>query len=416
LAKTTAKPKLEVRSFKASDEKECARIGAWAFSGPGTEARWRTYLRRNPHLTPDRILVAVQGRERVGMAANLDLKMAIEGKLVPVDGVAAVGVDPLHRQQGVANALVREAIRRSVRKRRAFSALHPFRESFYRKFGYALFEWAQIVTIPPATLPWKDEPSRVRFARPADTAKMKRCYRDWIDGRTGPLERSSFWWKRRVLGGDVHAIVFDGTRGSIEGYAIGSMVERGFLGLRRYRVVELVALTDRARRGLLSAMRRLSDEVGRLELILPPDDPAIALVRNPPLLTPTMNSPGNLPSLQIAAGCMARITDLEKALLVRNGRGEAGTFRVELHDPHLPENEQPRFFRFSPKGPEILRTARGARQVRGEVGAFTQVLLGAVSASVARRDGQLECDEKTAAVLDRAWHGPAAFLSPPNHF
>ena len=416
MPKTRALPELSVRSFRASDEKECARIGSWAFTGPGTESRWRVYLRRNPHLSPERVLVAVRGRQHAGMAANLDLEMAIEGRLVPVDGVAAVGVDPLHRQQGVANALVREAIRRSARKRRAFSALHPFRESFYRKFGYALFEWAQVVTIAPGALPWTDGQVHVRFARPRDTAKIDRCYREWMKGRTGPLERTPFWWKRRVLGSDVDQIVFEGARGAIEGYALGSMIERGILGRRRYRVVELAALTERARRGLLGAMRRLGDEVGRLELLLAPDDPMIAFLRDPPLLTPALDPSGSLPSIQFGAGCMARVTDLEKALLTRPGRGETGTFQVELTDSHLAENEKPRYFRLGKKGPEILRSARDAQPIRAEVGAFTQVLLGAVSASAARQAGLLDCAPETAAILDRAWHGPTAFLSPPNRF
>lgn len=416
MPKRTTSPELRVRSFRASDEKECARIGAWAFSGPGTESRWRVYLRRNPHLSPERVLVAVRGSRHAGMAANLDLEMAIEGRLVPVDGVAAVGVDPLHRQQGVANALVREAILHSARKRRAFSALHPFRESFYRKFGYALFEWAQVVTVAPGALPSSDGHGHLRFARREDASKIARCYREWIAGRTGPLERTPFWWKRRVLGNDVDQILFEGARGAVEGYALGSMVERGILGRRRYRVVEIAALTDRARRGLLGAMRRLGDEVGRLELFVPSDDPMIALLRDPPLLTPALDASGAPPSIQFGAGCMARVTDLEKALLTRQGRGETGTFRVELTDPHLAENEKPRYFRLGKRGPEILRSARDAKLVRAEVGAFTQVLLGAVSASNSRQAGLLDCDQETAAVLDRAWHGPAAFLSPPNRF
>jgi len=137
---------LRVRPFRPADEKDCIRMGMRAFSGPGTEDRWRHYLRGNPHLSAGRVLVATRGSARVGMAALLDFRMAVEGRMVPMDGVAAVGVDSLSRQQGVADALLREAIRCSARMRRPLSTLHPFRESFYRKFGYALFEWVQVLT------------------------------------------------------------------------------------------------------------------------------------------------------------------------------------------------------------------------------------------------------------------------------
>ena len=407
---------LRVRPFRPADEKDCIRMGMRAFSGPGTEDRWRHYLRGNPHLSAGRVLVATRGSARVGMAALLDFRMAVEGRMVPMDGVAAVGVDSLSRQQGVADALLREAIRCSARMRRPLSTLHPFRESFYRKFGYALFEWVQVLTIPPRALPHSVERENVRFAKTADRPKMARCYREWARARTGPLERTPYWWKRRVLAVEPDEIVYLGPRGAVEGYSLGAMVDRGVLGRRRYRVLETVWTTDRARRGLLGALRSMGDEVGLLELPLAQDDPMIAFLRDPALLTPALEANGQGPSIQLGAGCMARITDLDEALLLRHGRGERGVLRIELRDPHLPANEKPRTIRLGAKGPELLRSARDASPVRAEVGAFTQVLLGAVPATTARQLGQLECDLATAQTLDRAWHGPAAFLSPPNRF
>jgi predicted acetyltransferase len=391
-------------------------MGVRAFSGPGAEDRWRRYLRANPHLTRERILVAARGAERVGMAAVLDLQMAVEGVLVPTDGVAAVAVDPVARQQGVADALVRQAIRFSARKHRAFSALHPFRESFYRRFGYAVFEWEQAVAVPPRTLPASEERVHVRSARPADRAHLARVYRAWRAGRTGPLERSAFWWRVRVLDRGTDEFVYEGARGVIEGYALGSMEDRGPLGRRRYRILEAAWTTPRARRGLLGWLRSLGDELGVVEFFLAPDDPLIAFLRDPALLMPSLEPDGQPAAFQLRAGCMARITDLDRALLVRRGRGVEGTLRVELADPHLPANEKPRHLRLTASGPRLERASRSARLLRAEVGAFTQVLLGAVSATAAREMGRLECDEETARLLDRAWHGPAPFLSPGNRF
>ncbi len=412
----TSTPSVRVRPFRPADEKDLIRLGMRAFSGPGAEARWRRYLRGNPHLSSERILVATRGAARVGMTAILDFRMAVEGRLVPVDGVAAVAVDPLSRQQGVADALVREAILFSARLERPFSTLHPFRESFYRRFGYALFEWEQVVAVPPQALPASEERLRVRALRPGDRPHVRRCYRAWMAERTGPLERSTYWWRVRVAGAEPEEFVYQGPGGGIEGYALGVMVDRGVLGRRRYRVLELAWKTARARRGLLGWLRSLGDELSSVELFLSPDDPLVAFLRDPALLTPALDAGGQSPSLAVGAGAMARITDLDRALLVRQGRGVRGDFRIELSDPLLPDNEKPRLLRLGERGPQRVRSSPRARRVRAEVGAFTQVLLGAVSASASRELGQLDCDEETARLLDRAWHGPAAFLSPPNRF
>lgn len=407
---------VRVRPSRPADERDLIRMGMRAFSGPGAEARWRRYLKGNPHLSAERILVATRGAERVGMAGLLDFRMAVEGVPVPVDGVAAVAVDPAARQQGVADALVREAILFSARKRRAFSALHPFRESFYRRFGYAVMEWEQIASVSPRALPASDERLQVRAAQPADRAAIARVYRQWMGGRTGPLERSAFWWKVRVLTPEDEVFVYVPPKGGIEGYLIGGMADRAPLGRRRYRVFEMAWTTPRARRGFLGWLRSLGDELGAVDLFLPPDDPLIAFLRDPGLLMPSLEPESRTGGLQLAAGCMARITDLDRALLVRHGRGVSAELKVQLTDPHLLANEKPRGLRLTPSGPRLESASRRARPVRAEVGSFTQVLLGAVPASAARELGRLECDEETARALDLAWHGPAPFLSPGNRF
>ena len=96
-------------------------------------------------LGPERLLIAEADGTIMGTAALLDLKMTLEGRSCPFDGVAAVAVDTVARRRGVADALMGEAILSAHQRKVPVSMLYAFRASFYRRFGYAPVEMAQVV-------------------------------------------------------------------------------------------------------------------------------------------------------------------------------------------------------------------------------------------------------------------------------
>ena len=99
-----------IRPFRRKDLDEVVRIGVRTLSGPGTEQRWKTYLLKSSYLSHDRVLVAERGGQILGCTLLLNFRMSLDGRPCPMDGVAAVAVDPLARRQGVANKLMREAV------------------------------------------------------------------------------------------------------------------------------------------------------------------------------------------------------------------------------------------------------------------------------------------------------------------
>ena len=414
--RTKIESEIIVRPFKKADLEDAIRVCARALTGPAYEDHWRRYFTKNSYLSPGRLLIAEKDGQVVGTTGILDFHMTLGGKLCPVDGVAAVAVDSFARRQGVADRLVRESIHFSHRNQRPASALYPFRGDFYRRFGYAQVEWTEALQAQPRTLPDSEERSRVRPYRDSDRTGIERVYARASRGTTGLLKRDDVWWDWRVLMEKQERLVYaPSASGPIEGYAICSMVDWEPMGSRHYRVMELIANTPRAYRGLLGWLSSLGDEIGTIEIYRPRDNSLVPFLHNwtsatPPTELYRVNHMGYL-----GWGMMVRITHLEKALAFRPARGVRGSLTVELTDPVLEANQRPVTVRFDGSKARIARNARGHR-VRADIRVFSQIWFGAVAATQARALGQLECNAQAAEMMDRAWYGPTPFLGPLNGF
>jgi hypothetical protein len=278
-------------------------------------------------------------------------------------------------------------------------------------------EIVQVLHVNPSLLPDSLERQHVRPYQDADREAIARVYKRASAGSTGWFLRSPFWWDVRALRKDQERVVYaSGERGRVEGYALCEMVDRSHIGSRRFRVLELVAVTPRARRGLLGWLASLADEIGTVELFTSCDRPLIPFLRDPARQGPGVELYDYSQTGYLGWGAMARITHLERALGLRSGRGARGGVTVELTDPHLAANEEPVTVTFTGKGAKIARARRSRNRVRATVGMFSQIWMGAVSASHALEQDQIDCSAATAELLHRAWYGPAPYLGPLNGF
>ena len=417
--KTRLEPELIIRTAKKKDLNQVIHVAIRALTGgeDGLEDLFRRYFTQNPHLPPERLYVAEKDGAIVGTTAILDFQFVLDGKLCPADGLAAVTVDPIARRQGVADELVRESIRFSQRRRAPFSALYPFRGSFYRRFGYAPVEISEAIRTPSSTLPDSPERQHVRYFRADDRPGIERAYKRMYAGRTGLLERSKAWWDWRVLEGKREVVVYArGKKGSIEGYLINDMPDPGMLGERRYRVLEWVANTPRANRGLMAWLASQGDEASTIEIYRSRDESVVPFLRNWAGATPPLSLHRVAHTGYLGWGMMIRITDLERALAFRPGRGVRGSVAVELTDKDVPENEEPVTVQFGPRGAKTKRGIHSKSRLKAPVSVFSQIWFGAMRASHARAMGEIECSKETAEMLDRAWLGPAPFLGTLNGF
>jgi predicted acetyltransferase len=406
-----------VRRSRPSDFAALVEVGMGAFRAPTTEDRWRRYYAENPHLPPERVAVAERGGRVLGSAAMLDLRLAMDGRMVPVDGVAAVAVHPAARRQGVADGLMRECLFDAHRRGTPYSLLYAFRGSFYRRFGYAPVELGHIVQARPRDLPDSPERAHVRPYTAADRPALEYCYRAAVGRRTGPLERSDKWWEWRVLREGQDRVVYAAPgSGRIEGYALAMLIESAPLGERRLGVQELVARHPRALRGLLGWLRSLGDEFSLVEMHVPADTSWAPFLRDPNYELATALHQQQTPVGYLGWGAMARVTHVERALATRRARPVRGSVTFELDDPLIEDNREPMTVRFG--GPRLAVRAggRSRARVRAGIDVFAQVWFGAVAATHARRLGMLEASEATARLLDAAVFGPPPYLGSLNEF
>jgi hypothetical protein len=175
-------------------------------------------------------------------------------------------------------------------------------------------------------------------------------------------------------------------------------------------VKELVALTPDAWRGLVGFFEALGEQVGMVELTLPPGGAASLL--GAPGLVGGPDAGVYQATATLASGAMARIADLAGALALLGGpaRGRLG---LDLDDPVLGAGAHDVTLG------ERTRVAAGTRaraRLSLRAGQLAQVLFGAVSARQLLARGQISGHPQAAALLDEASAGEPLHLGRLNFF
>ena len=153
---------MEVRGYRAGDEASLARLGAGAFGE--NDGYWKEYYKPGGNGRVDLELVRLieaDGDIRAS-AAVLPLEVFVDGRPVPMGGIAAVATDPAYRRRGFAGELMRDVLRTMREREMHLSLLHPFAQVFYRAYGWELATETIAYTLKPTDLPTSSEQRRVR--------------------------------------------------------------------------------------------------------------------------------------------------------------------------------------------------------------------------------------------------------------
>jgi predicted acetyltransferase len=124
-------------------------------------------------------LVAEEDGVAVAEASAIPMRQNVRGRVYPMAGVAGVASLPLARRHGHVRALMTELLGKMREQGCAVSALHPFRPSFYERFGYVGLPKARTVAFSPADLSCllkRELPGDVRWER---SGSGYRGYRDF---------------------------------------------------------------------------------------------------------------------------------------------------------------------------------------------------------------------------------------------
>jgi len=180
----------------------------------------------------DRTLAAFAGDEIVATSGLLSLEITLPGAVVPMAGVTAVGVDPLHRGEGLLGRMMRghlEAIHE--RGAEAVAALWASEGGIYGRYGYGIAARMWDITVRSAEARLRTpvpEGHSLRRGTPKDLVDhMRTVYERVRPQRPGLLSRDGVAWDERISdfehhregAGRLRAVACDGPTGP-EGYAL----------------------------------------------------------------------------------------------------------------------------------------------------------------------------------------------------
>ncbi|MCL6438812.1 MAG: GNAT family N-acetyltransferase [Rubrobacteraceae bacterium] len=386
---------LEVRTVAGEDLETLSRLLALAFGND--VGRWRDYFDpgKNPRVDPESVYVLEEDGEVRATATVLPLEAYVEGRAVPVGGVAAVAAHPAYRRRGYAGELVREALRRMRAGGVALSMLWPFAHAFYRSFGYELAGEAIEYRLEPGKLPTSPEQRNVRACCEEDLVRMMGLHEEAAARHRLCVRRGRAYWERLLGREEVEAAVYE-QGDELEGYMLyeTSPFEPAREPRRTMRVRELVWRTPQALAGLLSLPASLDPEVFGVRMWSPRGEP----------LHPYLRS--SYVEARVSPEQMLRIVDVRGALDLLRPRGSR-SLALDVRDELFPENE----------GEHVVGEGEIAGRVTLDVRRLAQLYAGYLPARDLARRGLIEPDtERALEVLEEIFPVRDPWVFRPDHF
>lgn len=294
-------------------------VWAWVYKGSVTE------VTSHPPGSFERQFCVKSGEEIVSVCSVLDYPTARGAVTFKCGGVGGVGTLAHHRGTGAGSLLVSEVVREMHRSGFHVSCLYPYRDPYYRKFGYETCGWRWQIKCPVSRFPKTELSLPVRRIDPSDVAVLDQAYVPMVRGISGSCLRTPAHWEDRL--GQKHGAI----------YAVGDPVE-GYAWLNvsgfwtDMSVGEIGWSTRRGYESIMNVIAGLAVNQSNVVWNEPPNSPCIAhyldqgfeTVRSRPTMFRVIDVPGVLREM------------------VSSGEGTgSGRFSIFVRDELIPENQGP---------------------------------------------------------------------------
>lgn len=400
---------LQFRTATEDDLDRIVELNLVAFPDDRTaEARRRNFT-TSPFGGLQDLVIVERDREIVAQAFLFSFEGWFGGRAAPIGGIAAVGVAPEARGQGIATALVHHLHVASDVRGDALTMLYAFRQRFYTRLGYAATPSRKRLAIDPASVPssWRAlARARVRRPRGDDKDAIRAAYARAAKRASGWLTRSDALWDRRFARERRQFLVADRPPGEstsgIAGYVAFEIVQAEPHARTVISVDELAADDDATRLALVGALAAMRDQVAELELEVDAADPLeLALVDSDGRRFGNGKVEHGLGT--IVGGPMVRIEDVPRALEAR-GYAADGSFDVVVHGGEGESSGSGEEIAVSVRvenGRAEVAAARGAAgAIRTTRAALASVLYGGLRPSDAARMGLIDADARLLTRVD----------------
>lgn len=357
-------------------------------------ARWQPYM--DLAGAENFRVVRREGRV-VGGLLILFMGQWFGGRVIPMGGIAAVGVPPERRGSGIAHTLMARTLMELREQEIPLSALYASTQHLYRGVGYEQGGTFCLYAMPASSFPRGD---RALLVEPVDASKHESfhaLYREWASPMNGMLARNRPIWERAVRPDE----------GPVFGYRIGEPdAPVGYLIYSHQgrdqghdmKVRDWAALTPAAHARLQTLLADHRSVVNDIVWKGPPVDPLLCAPEEQRY------------KHRACERWMLRIVDLSAALEQR-GYPEGVEARLHLKvDDDLLAGNRGRFILDVSGGRGTIKPGGdgGLRcNVRGLVPLYTSMLVPQELARI----GWIEGDNSTLATAARIFAGPQPWMS-----
>lgn len=140
---------IEIRTITADERAASKQMGDYAFGNwHDDDVQPDDLAWIDPNTTVGLFVDGVMAAKLV----HLPVRQVIRGVIKPMGGIAGVATDPAHRRRGFVRQLLQHTFKAMQEEGQVVSALYPFRESFYARFGYVTTTNQLQVQIPTQAL------------------------------------------------------------------------------------------------------------------------------------------------------------------------------------------------------------------------------------------------------------------------
>lgn len=215
---------------------------------------------------PERVWGAFVEGELEAKLTLLPLQVYIQGRVVPMGGIAGVATWPENRRQGHVAKLLTHTLETMNKAGQTLSFLHPFLIPFYRKFGFEVYCEYKKYTIPVAKFPKKTEVDGKVRRNVKEIGILDQLYNQFAMRYNGTLKRDNDWWENSVLDDEGQNAVFYSSTGVPKGYILYRVENRELV------IDEFVYMNEQARQGLWTFLANHDSMVTGAKLKLVPSD------------------------------------------------------------------------------------------------------------------------------------------------
>jgi predicted acetyltransferase len=370
-----------IRAYSANDRAQFTSLLAIAFrSGqpydadvpfPGEEAS---------------AFVAEQDGKLAGGFRIRHMTVTCREALLRCGGISSVAVAPEYRQRGVGSAMMTWALAHMRARGWQVTALHAFRESYYRRFGWECAGRRVQITCPQWRFPRLTCGLPVQQLRLEDWAALEPAYRTFAMAYSGMALRKSLRLSRITTSSGNPALVY-AVGEPIEAYAVLRLAPRT---ASNQEIAELVWATSAGYQALLATLSALCVNHDSLTWFEPGNGPFLSQWADRGIEATLLNP------------AMFRVLDVPSTLAMLPAAG-SGTFTLAIDDEHLPDNHGPWRVVCTPEEVQVERS--DTAEVRMHIRQYTQALLGEPSFADLVQHGLV------SSTSARAVRDAAAFFS-----